>query len=85
VSKNVSAAGIGLDAVKLEIGGQATAVLSQTRKQFTSAGRLLDREKTSPRNIDLDVVPFLEVERTARLFPHLQTCINISRLKDIHH
>jgi hypothetical protein len=63
VSKNVSATGIGFNAIKLEIGGQATAVLSYARKQLSSAGRLLDLEKARSRNINLDVVAFLEAKR----------------------
>jgi hypothetical protein len=55
--------GIGLESIKLEIGRQATAVLSYTRKQLPSTGRLLDLETASSRHFDLYIIAFFKLQR----------------------
>jgi hypothetical protein len=63
VSKNISASGIGFEPVEVKIGRQTTAELSYSGKELTRPRLFFDLETAGPRNINLDIVPFPELER----------------------
>jgi hypothetical protein len=89
VPKNL--AGIRLVPIEDEIGGQATAEGAQALQQVVAAQLVRDHEIPGVGDVDFDLVAFLETEasttaagrRTARLLPHLATCMAASP-KKIH-
>src|SRR5262249_16552772 len=83
VSKKTSAAGIRLAPVKIETGRQAMPGLAQPRDGPFAAAVATDFEPARPAGRDPGLVAFFQLKgfddslgrRTARLFPHFETCM----------
>jgi hypothetical protein len=57
--------GIRLVPIELEVGGEATAEAAKAFQQLFASGLARDAELSSLRDVDFDLVAFLEAERAA--------------------